>query len=155
MTIPAIPRQLLEKPGDVLPRPHANCYWLIPGQLLAGEHPGSADSADGIARIDAMLDAGVRQCIDLTEEHEGPAPYVPIFLGRAAARNLHVAHRRFAIRDFGVPSPASMRATLDAIYDSIGAGEGVCRFDRAGRGVATPHRFHAPAARWLPIFTRC
>ena len=41
MAIPAIERRILDVPGDALPRPHANCYWLIPGQLLAGEHPGA------------------------------------------------------------------------------------------------------------------
>jgi protein-tyrosine phosphatase len=34
-----------------------------------------------------------------------------------------VAHIRYAIPDFDVPSRASMRATLDAIYDAIRAGE--------------------------------
>jgi len=110
-------------PGDVIARPHANCYWLIPGQLLAGEHPGSIVAAEGIARLDALLDAGVRQFIDLTAEHEGPGSYVPILFERAAARRVRVAHRRHAIPDFGVPSAASMRATLDVIYRAIGAGE--------------------------------
>ena len=79
------------------PRPHANCYWVIPGRLLAGEHPGAIVAAAGIARIDALLDAGVRQFIDLTAEHEGPAPYVPILLERAAARDVRVAPS--AVRD--------------------------------------------------------
>jgi len=56
---------------------------------------------------------------DLTAEGEGPEPYAPFLL----ARDLTVAHRRFAIRDFGVPSAVLMRATLDAIYAAIGARE--------------------------------
>ena len=123
MAKPAIERHVFDAPGDVIARPHANCYWLIPGQLLAGEHPGAIAAADCLARIDALLDAGVRQFIDLTAEHEGPAPYVPVLIERAAVRDVRVDHRRFAIPDFGVPSPESMRATLDAIYDAIGARE--------------------------------
>ena len=122
MTIPAIERELLDTSGDLQPRPHANCYWLIPGRLLAGEHPGAMDAMSGIARVEALLDAGVRQCIDLADEREGPAPYVPILFERAAARGIRVAHRRFAMPDFGVPSAAVMRTTLDTIYDAIGAG---------------------------------
>ena len=77
----------------------------------------------GIVRVDALLDAGMRRFIDLTGANEGPAPYVPILDERAAARDLRVAHRRFAMPDFGVPSTALMRTTLDTIYDAIGAGD--------------------------------
>ena len=28
--------------GDAQPRPHGNTYWLLPGRVLAGEHPGAA-----------------------------------------------------------------------------------------------------------------
>ena len=91
--------------------------------LLAGEQPGANFRGDCIVRIDALLDAGVRQFIDLAAEHEGPGSYVPILFERAAARRVRVAHRRHAMPDFGVPSAASMRATLDVIYRAIGAGE--------------------------------
>ena len=36
---PAIERRVLDMPGDIVARPHANCYWVIPGRLLAGETP--------------------------------------------------------------------------------------------------------------------
>ena len=39
----AIDRLALASPGDALPRPHDNCYWLLPGRMLAGEYPGVAD----------------------------------------------------------------------------------------------------------------
>ena len=123
MTVPAIERHVLDTPGDIVARPHANCYWVIPGRLLAGEHPGAMLASEGIARVDALLDAGVRQFIDLTSEHEGPGPYVAVLLERAAARGVGVAHHRFAFVDFGVPSPELMRATLAAIYTAIDAGE--------------------------------
>lgn len=32
-------RAQLHLPGDHLPRPHGNCYWLVPGQIMAGEYP--------------------------------------------------------------------------------------------------------------------
>jgi len=120
MNIPAIERHALDAPGDFHPRPHANCYWLIPGELLAGEHPAPfVSDVQRIARIDALLDAGARSFIDLTEEGEGPAPYAPTLHERARARGLPVTHRRFATRDFGVPTAETMRAALDAIYDAL------------------------------------
>ncbi len=123
MAVPAIERALLDAPGDALPRPHANCYWLIPEVLLAGEHPGAKFRSDCIVRIDALLDSGVRQFVDLTDFLEGPGPYVPILRERAWSRQLQVAHHRFAIPDFDVPTAATMRAALDAIYGALEAGE--------------------------------
>jgi len=133
MTIPVLARDLLETPGDVRQRPHANCYWLIPGVLLAGEHPRAA-APDCTPRLDALLDAGIRLCIDLTEEGEGPAPYAPILRDRAGARALRAMHQRFAIRDCGVPTPALMRAALDAIYGAIAAHDPVYVHCWAGIG---------------------
>ena len=44
------------------------------------------------------------------------------------------AHRRFAIRDLGVPSPALMRMILDAIHDAMAADEPVYVHCWAGVG---------------------
>jgi hypothetical protein len=120
---PVFERHVLDTPGDVVARPHANCYWVIPGRLLAGEHPGALIAALGIARVNALLDSGVRHLIDLTAEHEGPAPYVPILFERAAARGVRAFHDRFTIADFDVPPATLMRTTLDVIYSSLAAGE--------------------------------
>jgi hypothetical protein len=100
MTVPAIERDVLDTPGDVRPRPHSNCYWLIPGALLAGEHPApSLERIDRMSRIDALLDAGARQFIDLTEEGEGPVPYAATLRERARSRSLLplIAGLRFPI----------------------------------------------------------
>jgi hypothetical protein len=125
MAIPAIERRLLEVPGDALARPHPNCYWLISARLLAGEYPGALQREACAARIDAMLDTGMRQFVDLTNEGEAAMPYVPTLVARAVARGLRVTHHRFAIPDYGVPSVAVMRAALDAVYRAIAVGEPV------------------------------
>ena len=121
--IPAFVRSELETPGDIRPRPYANCYWLVPGRLLAGEHPGSIRPGICVAKLDALLDSGVRRFIDLTGEREREPSYLPILLERAALRAVVVRHQRFAIPDFGVPTIAVMRAALDAIYDAHAAGD--------------------------------
>jgi hypothetical protein len=123
--MPVLDRSLFDVPGDALPRPHDNCYWLIPGQLLAGEHPGSQFREDCIERIDALLDAGVRQVVDLTDFFEGPGPYVTVLRERAEARSVLVTHHRFAITDFGVPSAELMRTVLDTVYAGLAAGDAV------------------------------
>ena len=115
--MPAVtPREDLEAPGDVLARPHPHCYWLLPGRVLAGEHPGT--------RVAAIEAAGVTHFVDLTAARDGGADYVP-------ARALHLRH---AITDFGIPTMAGMRATLDAIAAAIDGGGVVYLHCRAGIG---------------------
>jgi hypothetical protein len=121
-------------PGDCLARPHANCYWLVPGRLLAGEHPGAVPGVPVARTVDALLEAGIRQFIDLTEEHEPPAAYAAVLKERARARGVDASHRRFAIQDCGVPSPALTRIILDAIDTALTAGQPVYVHCFAGVG---------------------
>src|SRR5206468_2218569 len=58
MTIAPINRATFELPGDVIARPHANCYWLVPGRVLAGEHPGAITAAEVPNRVGALLGGG-------------------------------------------------------------------------------------------------
>lgn len=89
-------------------RPIKNCYWVVPGQLLAGEYPGDLDAALACAKIGALLEAGVTAFTDLTREEDGLLPYVPLLQG--------ASHQRFPIRDYSVPaSSAATVAILDAI----------------------------------------
>ena len=113
-----ISRADLEARGDALPRPHAHCYWLLPGRVLAGEHPG------GAARVHTIEDAGVTHFIDLTAAHDGIADYAP----------QRAQHARHAIADFGIPSVEGMRATLDAIDAALDSGGVVYLHCRAGIG---------------------
>ena len=106
-----------DTPGDALPRPHANCYWLLPGRVLAGEHPTRA----GLA---TLHDIGLTHFIDLTSDHDGLRRYaVP------CAQRLS-----FPIVDFGVPTVAGMRATLDAVQAALSGGGSVYLHCKAGIG---------------------
>jgi len=133
MILPRIRRELFDTPGDILPRPHANCYWLIPGRVLAGEHPAEAPAREVVPRIDALFDAGIRQFIDLTEEGERAA-YAPALQERAVVRGLQAGHQRLAIRDLGVPSASFMRTILDTIYEAMEKGDSVYIHCWAGVG---------------------
>jgi protein-tyrosine phosphatase len=129
-----IDRALLEAPGDCLARPHANCYWLVPGRLLAGEHPGAVPGFPVAKTVEALLEAGIRRFIDLTEEHEPPSAYGPVLEERAKARSVRATHRRFAIPDCGVPSAELMEEILAAIHDALDAAEPVYVHCYAGVG---------------------
>jgi hypothetical protein len=58
------------KSPPTLPTPLPNTYWVLPGRLLAGEHPRGADERETRERFDRLRDAGIDYFIDLTEEHE-------------------------------------------------------------------------------------
>jgi hypothetical protein len=112
-------RSLIELPGDALPSPHENCYWLVPGRLLAGEHPCVWATQTGRDRLAALLDAGITHFVDLTGDREPLSPYADTLTELAAARGTQAVLLRHSIVDFGVPSPAGMRLTLDALDDAL------------------------------------
>jgi len=101
-----------------LPIPQS--YWVLPGQLLAGEYPGHLDGGRIRHRIDAFLDAGFNTFIDLTALDEQP-PYESVLKEQARTYEVKVQHLRFAIGDFGLPTHAGMASTLDAIDSALDA----------------------------------
>lgn len=92
-------------------------YWVEPTALLAGEHPGSWEEAEALARLDGLREAGVTSFVDLTEEGE-LVPYQPLL--RAGVR-----YRRMAVRDLDVPTLDDMRAMLDLVDAELARGETV------------------------------
>lgn len=114
-----------------LPSPIPNSYWVIPGQLLAGEYPGSAARADAMEKLEKLLAAGVTSFIDLTEEEELPA-YQGLLhkLTEQAIR-----YRRWAITDHGIPESARRMADIQDYLDKeLRAGQCVYVHCRAGIG---------------------
>jgi hypothetical protein len=114
-------RQDFETPGDALPRPHDNCYWLLPGRMLAGEYPGSRDPQQHDRRLRALLDSGVRRVIDLTADGERLPRYADALQSIAAARAVELRRHAFPVGDFGVPDRVTMRGILDAIAAAAAA----------------------------------
>lgn len=113
-----------DTPGDALPRPYAECYWLLPGRVLAGEHPARHGLADLAGRLQALQRTGVSHIVDLSSEHDRLPRYEPV----GALRLSH------PIVDFGIPTPAGMRATLDAIAQALQGGGVVYIHCKAGVG---------------------
>ena len=52
--------------------PLSNSYWVVPGRLLAGEHPYGMDDADARNRLRFLRAAGINYFIDLTQPYEMP-----------------------------------------------------------------------------------
>ena len=90
-------------------------YWVEPLVLLAGEYPGARSIVAARRKIEALLDCGVREIINLMASDERDfhghlfTPYEPL------VRPSRGRCRRFPIRDMDVPAPAAMQTILDAI----------------------------------------
>lgn len=102
-------------------RPIQESYWVEPGRLLAGEYPAHFDTEKTRQRIDALLDAGFNTFIDLTRPNETVA-YARLLLDEAKLYEVDVKHHRFAIGDFGLPTPELMTKILNTIDAELAAG---------------------------------
>ncbi|MGB8694052.1 MAG: ADP-ribosylglycohydrolase family protein [Steroidobacteraceae bacterium] len=111
-------------------RPLANSYWLQHGRILAGEYPTGREAkltAEGHARLQSLVSAGIDCFIDLTEVGEGPAYDALLPKG--------VMYLRHAIRDQDVPRRQSqMRRIQDDIDAALASGRTLYLHCRAGIG---------------------
>lgn len=98
--------------------PFPNCYWLEPDRILCGEYPRDFEDEASHEKMTAILEAGVRVFVDLTEEGE-KKPYREIAETRALELGIQPSELEFhrhAIRDVSVPrSPPEMRSILRTI----------------------------------------
>jgi len=91
--------------------PVPRSYWVQPGSLLAGEHPGHEQPGWTRVRLERFRAAGVTAFVDLTEAGE-LEPYTEQLDGWAT-------YLRFPIRDYSVPSVDEMTAILDALDTAL------------------------------------
>ena len=81
-------------PALVVPLP--NSYWVLPGRLLAGEHPGGGTAEVTRERLARLLESGIDCFIDLTQPHE--------LLPYESALPPGVQYLRCPIVDHGTPA---------------------------------------------------
>jgi hypothetical protein len=107
--------------------PIPNSYWVLPGRLLAGEHPHGGD-APTARQLGQLVAAGVREFIDLTRPGEVPS-YVELLPPGTGYRN-------FPLPDHSVPQEmAQMRELQQQLARLLVAGGGAVYVHcRAGIG---------------------
>ena len=102
-------------------RPISESYWVETGRLLAGEYPGQYDEELTRQRLDALIEAGFDLFIDLTKPDE-TFSYANILQEEGRVYDVEVRHERFAIGDFGLPTPELMTTILDTIEKNLQVG---------------------------------
>jgi len=117
--------------------PFLNSYWLEPERILCGEYPRDFDDLKDHEGMSAILDAGARVFIDLTEDGE-LKPYRDIALETAAKLGIDAEELeffRFPIRDVSVPkNEGEMRAILRTVRLARHRGKVVYLHCWGGRG---------------------
>ena len=98
--------------------PLRDTYWVVDGLLLAGRYAGDYDDVIARERICALLDAGIRVFIDLTERGELPS-YAEVLREEADARGVRADYVRAPIQDLGVPAEADLGRLLATIDETL------------------------------------
>jgi ADP-ribosylglycohydrolase len=107
--------------------PLGNYYWVLPQQLLAGEHPAGANESATRERLGRLAAAGIGAFVDLTREEEFDS-----YQGLLPPGTHYLRH---PIPDHGLPRDAGqMTAILSDIRAQIAAGRCVYLHCRAGIG---------------------
>lgn len=112
-------------PGE---NPAPNSYWVVPNRVAAGEYPGAKPSRhkEAVAKVTALIDAGIDHFIDLTEAKERLNLYVELANKEAQLRGITIGYVRRPIPDVDVPStPRDMTTILDAIDAALDGGKTV------------------------------
>lgn len=100
-----------------------DAYWALPGKLLAGPYPCSADLDTANRRVAALLEYGVQHIVDLTEPGEyNLRPYWPLLTVQAEATDRKITRRQWPIPDLGTPTRTQMRAILDDLDSTLQSG---------------------------------
>lgn len=107
-------------------KPITDSYWVEPGRLLAGEHPGHWDEGLMRRRLAGLLDAGVRLFIDLSASGDAVYPYRNALEKLCRDRGMDAEHLRLPLRAGEVPAyAADIVHILRAIQTGLDSGERV------------------------------
>ncbi len=123
-----------------LQAPFPRSYWVVPGRLLAGSYPGSANPEEADRRLAALAGCGVTLAVSLmfASERDNSGnefrDYQEPLRSAARAMGRELRCVRFPIVDGGLPSVETMRGILDAIDAEIDRGGCVYVHCWGGRG---------------------
>lgn len=113
--------------GGARASPLPNSYWILPGRLLAGEHPTGSTPEDTRERLSRLLEAGIGSILDLTVPQEVGSYDDLLPLG--------TEYRRKPIPDHGVPERREhMCEILDCLQGALESGTTAYVHCRAGIG---------------------
>lgn len=105
--------------------PIPDFYWLLDGQLLAGEYPGSWTRSGATEKLGLFLAAGIRAFIDVTDDTDPHDHYDSTLRELAREHGIEYRYIRFGIEDLGIPTRELMGEILAAIKTELDEGRPV------------------------------
>jgi hypothetical protein len=84
-------------------KPITESYWVEPGRLLAGEHPGHWDENVMRRRVCGLLDAGITLFIDLTAPEDGAGAYQGLLEKVSRERGIYAEYLSVPLPEETVP----------------------------------------------------
>jgi predicted protein tyrosine phosphatase len=119
--------------------PFERSYWVVPGKLLAGYYPGDREPDTSRAKLQSLLDAGVRHMVNLVEEERldyngRPIDYPSRFAELARDMGVSTTYSHNPVTDLGIPTREKMKSILNDIDGAIADGKPVYVHCLAGIG---------------------
>ena len=102
--------------------PFAHGYWVQAGSVLAGEYPGHVAAERARAKVNLLIDHGIRTFVDLTTLDDGLDPYVELVDDAARLRGLDLQRVALPIPDMDVIDTTGYATIVDTIRASTGRG---------------------------------
>lgn len=104
-------------------KPISESYWVEPGRLLAGEHPGHWDEGIVRRRMSGLLDAGIRLFVDLSAPADAVHPYRTFLEKICRDRGIYTRYLAVPLRENAIPDHAdNMVYVLRAIQSELHSG---------------------------------
>jgi hypothetical protein len=104
-------------------KPLSESYWVEPGRVLAGEHPGHWDETLVRRRLVGLLDAGINAFIDLSAPGDPVRPYLAQLEKVCRDRGVIVDHISHPLPDGLLPDdPGEIVAVLRSIQAAVEEG---------------------------------
>jgi protein tyrosine phosphatase len=120
--------------------PFDRCYWVIPGQLLAGCYPGDKHAIGAEMKLTGLIHCGIRHVISLMEsderDHSGQSftSYEDQMESLAKKIKVTVTFDQIPIKDLSIPTERQMIRILNQIDICIKYGKPIYVHCWGGRG---------------------
>ena len=114
--------------------PIQNSYWVIPGRMRAGAHPGFDSVGEIKNRLFWLIDLGINHIVDLTSSKESNENYLAYINEVALVFNKQIEYQKFSIQDWSTPPEEMMVEILERIDSALSEGKNIYLHCYGGKG---------------------
>jgi protein-tyrosine phosphatase len=101
--------------------PYPESYWVIPGKFMAGEYPNGWNDLETRNKVTALIQSGIRVCIDLTQKGDALTTYEGILADESENYGVKVEYHNHPIVDRSITNVKEMELILKKIDEFVAA----------------------------------